>query len=657
MNFHYLPPVPVNVPSPVPAIGAPRVRKRPMDSLKFTFKDLKEAMSTRIAADSELSSSSWPNLQSALDAFLAEQGFAVNDVIASSLRASYQRHLAHHVATLVASGRKKPYIANRKSLIARWRRLLLELDRTSAASYNRQSPFQLALHEMLKNGRTVRGTALAAGVPLATLKRWVKGAIPNERSAAGVPRLEKHFGLPPGALTDLLPQVFAKPTGIKEAACAANTYRARLRIQSRDRYAIKEPSDELRAQWRELVEFKTATGLPRSGLDGRRLKRTANGQWSSTERPVKARTARRWYAFKGSRYVASADVNWTLVEQYVGWLMLPPDKGGKGLAADSAMSLTNFVRDDFMDDYIDWRIERSTVAHAGVLTLLSFAASLCNPATGFLAQQEDRFGKTFGTVPGTDWHTRCQTAHRHYTAKLKDLKPRVKRSRDPLAAVGQALELQNPLDAVADAVARMDAVRPLTGGVNEAVWARDRLMLKLLASNPLRDKNLRMLSYRADGSGQLRKVHGTWRICIDKEQFKNFMGAARHRDYNMPVRPEVWNDIERYLRDYRAMLAPAGSEYVFASSRGTPEPMGSLRRRFAIITKRHFAGCDGFGPHGMRHVVATSILKANPNDWNAAAWALHDLPETVEASYAHLRSDDAARWLEPAMAAPFSRMR
>jgi len=58
----------------------------------------------------------------------------------------------------------------------------------------------------------------------------------------------------------------------------------------------------------------------------------------------------------------------------------------------------------------------------------------------------------------------------------------------------------------------------------------------------------------------------------------------------------------------------------------------------------------------MRHIVATSILKASPNDWASAAWALHDREETVKQHYAHLAQHDAARWLSKAMDGPFSRM-
>jgi integrase len=167
-----------------------------------------------------------------------------------------------------------------------------------------------------------------------------------------------------------------------------------------------------------------------------------------------------------------------------------------------------------------------------------------------------------------------------------------------------------------------------------------------------------MLTFSQDMEqpGHLRYVDGGWRIFIPKLEFKNFRGAAKERDYDMPVRPEVWGDIERYLKVYRPVLAASSNPYVFASSVKSDKPMHSLRRRFGILTMKYLAGCRGVGPHAMRHLVATAILKQRPNDWNTAARALHDREATVRKHYAHLSSDDAATQMKVALDGPFSRM-
>lgn len=412
MNLHYVPAVSLNVPSPTPRPTS-RVQKRPMDSLSYTFEKLKEVLSFRLKCGTDIATSSGPNMRSALDAFMAERGFSPNEAVASSLRASFRRNLSEHVEHLRTQGRSNTYIANRKSLLQKWRELLLDCDRTCAASAGRRSPFQVALSELITNGRTVKGTARECGIPLATLKRWLGGSIPTERSVHRVPRIECHFGLPAGTLTDLL-----LPRRVRQAdqpAGAPNLYRERLKKQTLDTYAVKVANQTLREQWNELVRFKSANGHVLVA-GGRRLKRAPNGQWSMTDKPVVPQTPANWFAFRGSKYVATAHVNWTMTSQYLGWLMRSPARGGKGLAEADALTLSNFARGEFIDEYIEWRTERSEGTHSGVITFLTFAASLCNPRTGFLSQQPSLYARFLGFDDEAQWLTHCTEVHAHLVA-------------------------------------------------------------------------------------------------------------------------------------------------------------------------------------------------------------------------------------------------
>lgn len=56
-----------------------------------------------------------------------------------------------------------------------------------------------------------------------------------------------------------------------------------------------------------------------------------------------------------------------------------------------------------------------------------------------------------------------------------------------------------------------------------------------------------------------------------------------------------------------------------------------------------------------RHIVATAILKASPNDWQTAALVLHDRVETVQKHYAHLQSADGTRRLHSLFEQTFAR--
>ena len=72
------------------------------------------------------------------------------------------------------------------------------------------------------------------------------------------------------------------------------------------------------------------------------------------------------------------------------------------------------------------------------------------------------------------------------------------------------------------------------------------------------------------------------------------------------------------------------------------------------ITRRFFVGTPGFGPHAMRQIVATAILKLSGSIIRAAK-ALHDRPETVQKHYAFLLNDDVAVWMTDAFANEFGR--
>ncbi|WP_144636049.1 hypothetical protein [Bordetella genomosp. 13] len=213
---------------------------------------------------------------------------------------------------------------------------------------------------------------------------------------------------------------------------------------------------------------------------------------------------------------------------------------------------------------------------------------------------------------------------------------------------------------MADMISRMKSCRPGTGCIEEALWARDLVLIKLMASNPLRAKNLKLLTYHADNSGNLyRKPDGSWHIRIDRHAFKNANGAARSRPYDMPIAQSVWADLERYLKVFRPMLPNASAvNYVFLSRRPSakPGPWSTLNTRVFNLTKAYLWGSAGIAAHGFRYIVATAILKQAPGAWDAAAAVLHDEVETVKAHYAHLRNSDSGTYVHSLLGSAFDRM-
>lgn len=608
-------------------------------------------------ADGEISASALPNLKSALRAFLAGFGVSAESTVGSLLRRSYYRNLRLHIERLQAEGRDRSYIANRKSLMGKWCSLVTHLDRIAAASSNSMSPFQAALDELLTQSQTtVAGLARAVGLSKATLGGWVKGAQPNPRAIPSLKRLERFFALESDALVTLaFERRYFKP--VENAPAMTIPYRERLASVTKDVYRLKQISDALAQEWSEFVIHKTEK-LPD-------LRRHSRGVWVTTDLITEAETERNKYSFIKGKYVPTASIVWGHVTSFLGWLNRARESGGAGLTSNDVQTLAWFSNKRMAHRYMKWLIERAEdKVHGGVLDFAKLVAALNHPQHGYLTQvHEFQERLPEGHRPRV-WQDACQEAYVWASEMKKNLPVAgIEHSREPMAPIKSVLELDDPLEAVADMTARMKSCRPTTGGTEEAVWARDLLLVKLMASNPLRAKNMKLLTYRADNTGNLyRRPDGSWFIRIDKRAFKNAKGAAKNRDYDMPVKHVVWGDIERYLNVYRPMLSDAGKvDYVFLSSMDE-KPEGyigtwkSLNRRIFYLTRRYLWDCPGIGAHGFRYIIGTATLKKAPGAWDAAAAVLHDEVDTVKAHYAHLRSCDGGTFVHTLLDSAFARM-
>ena len=97
--------------------------------------------------------------------------------------------------------------------------------------------------------------------------------------------------------------------------------------------------------------------------------------------------------------------------------------------------------------------------------------------------------------------------------------------------------------------------------------------------------------------------------------------------------------LSAYVEEFRSViLKGVTSRYLFVS-KSSAKPWGSLDRCFFNLTKRYIPGCLGFGPHTVRHLVATNWLSKHPNDFLTVAELLNDRLETVMSEYAHLKRD------------------
>ncbi|MCS6509492.1 hypothetical protein NX907_28410, partial [Burkholderia thailandensis] len=139
-------------------------------------------------------------------------------------------------------------------------------------------------------------------------------------------------------------------------------------------------------------------------------------------------------------------------------------------------------------------------------------------------------------------------------------------------------------------------------------------------------------SHRRDGTGDS--------LTIQKTKFKNRRGAAGEHNYDCMVQPSCWPDIERYLFICRPTLLRAPTDLVFLTQKRGENghvPWADLSKRVYELTGKYLPRCAGISAHAFRHLVATSILKADGGDYKTAALVLNDRTQTVEKHYAGLR--------------------
>ena len=659
---HYLVPSSLHE-RPDPRQQQRRARRRAMAMTCLTMTTLIEVMRERAGQPGLPTPASLPNYETALRHFAEERGLKPDDSIGGLLRLGYPKALEAHTAALSARKVDLRVIANRRSALKAWRKLVNALDRESAAMAGAKAPFSAALTRLMEECRTpggeqisIRAIALQAGVPIATLRRWIAGVHPKGRHVVMyTKRLERFFGLAPGAILDTLDG--ESLPGRNETDTPRNEYRRRLARMSRDRYFLK-PSDataEFRAEWTGLIQMKTQLFLGADVWSAVPVQAGARKMWV-LHAPNSARGATDdWVDSRNGCRCPTAGLAFQYVSGYLGWLARAAERGGAGMEAAACQSLCFFTDVPRLSQYLEWRIARADGVISGAIrTILQFAAMLVHPHTGFL-RRNPALGQKMGITSEEAWARHCDAALQWVRNSKKAIAPKVRMSRDSFEPIRSILELKNPMSAVADAVQRMRAARVLTGGEAEAKWGRDLLLLMLLASNPLRARNVKELTWRADNSGDLRQdADGGWRVVIARHRLKNANGAARDADYNCRVQPAVWPHLERYLREYRPLLGSAATDYLFVCPSGKNRPWRGLNRCFMRITRRFFVGTEGFGPHAMRHIVATAILKLSGSIIRAAK-ALHDRPETVQQHYGFFLNDDVAEWMTDAFGSDFNR--
>ena len=623
--------------------AAARARRRAMHIEPLTYNDLL-AKQAYLLSICELNAQTAANRATALRSFLRANRVQLDDVVGAEMRSRYPEALERLVDVLRGQEKGQRSISNTRSAVRPWREMVVEDDTTRAHAGDKLAPFNSAFKSVVE-GHPIKRVAKQAGVSHDMMFGWLIGKAPRASSARFIRRIETFFALPPESLV-MLAGISGNSRGRPQVGVPTTIdYRTTLPSLTSDRYLLVPAEDSpLRKQWADLLRYKTArVSAP--------LKRGDGGRWSHSPNGVARKSKTNWWNFDGELEVPSSGVAWMKTASYLGWLSRSEQQGGAGIPVAQVQTLAWLAVSEKVAQYLEWLYQRTGKRSGLTFEFIAMVVWMTRPGDGYMSQQPEFLGTLPADVRVESWESMCSQQHTYIKQLRNSFGEEREVSRDSFEPIRHIIDLQEPLEPVVDMIQRMRQDRPIGCAMSEALWSRDLLLIKLLVSNPLRLRNLQTLTWRADNKGNLyQKVDGSWWIKIGSRFFKNRRGASvkKKKDYDAPVHESVWSDLERYVLIHRASLLREATDLVFLTKcnvKGEVEhrPWGGLSSQVLAITRKYLWRCDGIRTHAFRHLVATSILKAEGGDIKTAALVLNDTEATVFEAYSGVNSSDGAR--------------
>lgn len=373
-----------------------------------------------------------------------------------------------------------------------------------------------------------------------------------------------------------------------------------------------------------------------------------------------------------------------------GALAAAPDgvSAGLGLRREQ-LTLALLVSPAVWDWYVQWRETRRGFYTGWEAEMLLLAAALTRRDTGWL-RQSPALALELEPVEGllsqadvagirADWGAACDIVHRHTLVRAKEIQRVARVHRDPFEPILPVLEAASPVSEyrkITDEILRrMPDVRRHPRAAAESV--RGFLMLRLGLHLGVRQKNLRQLLVRTRGQthssereldrlkrGELRwsDRDGGWEVFIPCAAFKNANSAyfgKRPFRLLLPDLGGLYHWIDAYLGIHRARLlngAPdPGVFFVKTVKRTSRDPaynQTTFYEAWRLTIQRYgiynpwtgrgaIAGLLAHGPHSVRDVLATHILKQT-GSYEQASYAIQDTAATVADHYGRFLPQDKA---------------
>lgn len=464
----------------------------------------------------------------------------------------------------------------------------------------------------------------------ATISSWFSGkTMPARRNIPLIKKIEDLLQVPRDTLLSTL-----ESHRVSRSDRQLNALGKKLSEARSNRYCLW--TNRLNSEYGDYVTYKTAVNPPRGMIRSDRS---------------------RWTGGTDGQPPPTAEIIKSYLESFFGFCCLPlnnadPLLRGLGLKQEN-LSLALLADVEKVEAFItDFKYVRSgNIFTGGTLRFLYFVAEILRKNTGYLYQKNE-LSDQIEFKSRARWQKKCLTTRDRLMAIAANVKKEKSSGgeqfgygRDPREPIKEILELPRPILATIKMVGSMlaDVEKLAYQHTRQAVLYRDILIISILQGNPLRVK---MLSIMELNRHLVKKTDGSYWLRYKRQEFKNRF--ALKSDYQVRLAPELWNLIDRYLIEFRPKLKGADeSSKVFLSSVGfrkrkhygmSPPSISNL---VTEKTRQYIDGCYGFGCHAFRHIVATDIIKNNPEyGFFLASKVLHDNLATVEENYAHLKTSE-----------------
>jgi hypothetical protein len=605
------------------------------------------------------------NYKTALNSWMSGLGLTEKSLVGTEMTTHFDRSWTTVMDELLIAGKSKRTVQDRCELMVRWQQFFSQMHDTDTLPGN----FSAALVEAMRRvGMTTGELARATAIDAQRLRTWETDTnAPKGSHIDDVAAVELALRLPSGRLSGrlgLAGLTWASARAQMRAGTATRTaYGDRMSALALEKLRyINWPEGQLREQWKDVISFKS-DALRQDAVPGNtwRLKKLRNSGLRVSQANV-----------LDGMVCSAADASWSFIGGYLGWLTLACEHGGCGLAPQQVTSLAWLANADRVFQYLAWKQRRAGMVHKGIVQVLNNCCMFLRPESGWIWLHSD-LAKTMDEVHrladfdglSTDevqslWRAKCASVHALYMERAKRLSVKgvLKQSRDVTASIKDILAERRPLQIVMGMVAKLERMPPrVSNSVAQAIWFRDILLLKMLASNPLRASHFSIMRYSADNHGNLyKKADGAWGLRFDSQDFKNEKHAA-HEDYDADIPKSIWPDIERYLKQGRSLLADSESAFVFLRATCGVQTMSdsedckdggrrgmwkseNISHRIGTLTSMLRPGYPAFRSHAFRYIVATDFLKRNPGAYVHVAHLLHDKLSTVMSVYGHLSVQD-----------------